>query len=59
MLVLVAVSAGDAIAIPIEPNPNPLTNTITITPSTPVENLIPFTNLGIINIETAAGGGRR
>ena len=53
LLVLLAVSVGDAIAVQIEPNPNPDVNTITITPSTPRENLVPFTNLGIINIETA------
>ena len=54
MLVLLALSIGDAIAVQIEPNPNPEVNTITITPSTSRENLIPFTNLGIITIETAA-----
>ena len=54
MLVLLVVSSGYALAIPIEPNPNPDGNTITITPSTPRENLVPFTNLGFINIETAA-----
>ncbi len=54
MLVLLVVSAGEAIAVQIEPNPNPDVNTITITPSTPRENLVPFSNLGTINIESFA-----
>ncbi|MBP6607026.1 MAG: PEP-CTERM sorting domain-containing protein, partial [Nitrospira sp.] len=45
---------GDGLAVQIEPNPNPDGNTITITPSTPRENLVPFTNVGTINIEPLA-----
>jgi predicted outer membrane repeat protein len=44
----------DGLAVQIEPNPNPDGNTITITPSTPRENLVPFTNVGTINIEPLA-----
>ncbi len=54
MLVLLALSTGEAIAVQIEPNPNPQNNTITIAPPTQVENLIPFTNVGIINIQPSA-----
>ncbi|MBA5874359.1 MAG: PEP-CTERM sorting domain-containing protein [Nitrospira sp. CR1.2] len=45
---------GDALAVQIAPNPNPDGNTITITPSTPRENLVPFTNVGVINIQPSA-----
>lgn len=45
---------GDTLAVQIEPNPNPQFNTITITPSIPRENLVPFTNVGIINIQPSA-----
>jgi hypothetical protein len=54
IMLLLAMAPGELLAVQIEPNPNPEINTITITPSTPRENLVPFTNLGFINIETAA-----
>ncbi len=54
MLALLVVFSGPAIAVQIEPNPNPQNNTITITPSTPGENLVPFSNAGIINIQPSA-----
>lgn len=54
ILALLVLAPADLFAIQIAPNPNPDGNTITIVPSTPGENLVPFTNLGIINIETAA-----
>ena len=53
ILVLLAVFVGNAIAVQIEPNPDPEINTITIPPSTARENLVPFSNLGTINIEPA------
>ncbi|HQV46893.1 MAG TPA: hypothetical protein PK478_12630, partial [Nitrospira sp.] len=46
---LLVTHVGDGLAVQIEPNPNPDGNTITITPSTPRENLVPFTNVGTIN----------
>lgn len=49
-----AMAPGELFAIQIEPNPNPTGNTITITPATPAENLVPFSNAGIINIQPAA-----
>jgi hypothetical protein len=54
MLALLVVFSGPAIAVQIEPNPNPQNNTITITPSTPGENLVPFSNAGTIAIEPLA-----
>jgi len=54
ILTLLVMAPGELLAIQIAPNPNPYGNTITITPATPRENLVPFTNIGIINIETAA-----
>ena len=51
---LLVTHVGDGLAVQIEPNPNPDGNTITITPSTPRENLVPFTNVGTINIEPLA-----
>lgn len=54
ILTLLAMAPGELRAVQIEPNPNPDGNTITITPSTPAENLVPFTNAGIINIQPVA-----
>ncbi|MCW5787697.1 MAG: PEP-CTERM sorting domain-containing protein [Nitrospira sp.] len=54
LLTVLAIAPGELLAIQIAPNPNPDGNTISITPSTPVENLVPFTNAGIINIQPAA-----
>ncbi len=54
MLALLAMAPGEILAVQITPNPNPEFNTIAITASTPRENLIPFTNFGIITTETAA-----
>ncbi|MGC3973454.1 MAG: PEP-CTERM sorting domain-containing protein [Nitrospira sp.] len=54
ILTLLAMVPAKLFAIQIAPNPNPDGNTITITPSTPRENLVPFTNLGTINIESQA-----
>lgn len=54
MMALLMIAPGELHAIQIEPNPNPDANTITITPSTPRENLVPFTNVGTINIEPLA-----
>lgn len=54
ILTLLAMVPGELRAVQIEPNPNPDGNTITITPSTPAENLVPFTNAGIINIQPVA-----
>ncbi|MBK7485144.1 MAG: PEP-CTERM sorting domain-containing protein [Nitrospira sp.] len=51
---LLVTHVGDGLAVQIEPNPNPDGNTITITPSTPRENLVPFTNVGTINIQPSA-----
>lgn len=51
---LLVTHVGDTLAVQIEPNPNPQFNTITITPSIPGENLVPFTNVGIINIQPSA-----
>jgi hypothetical protein len=46
--------AGELFAVQIAPNPNPEGNTIIIAPPTSSENLVPFTNLGVINIQAAA-----
>lgn len=54
LLTVLAIAPGELLAIQIVPNPNPDGNTISITPSTPVENLVPFTNAGIINVQPAA-----
>ena len=54
VVALLTVSVGDLFAVQIAPVPNPRGNTITITASTPGENLVPFTNLGMINIESQA-----
>ena len=54
IVALLAVWVADLFAVQIAPNPNPEGNTITIAPPTPGENLVPFTNLGVINIQAAA-----
>ncbi len=54
LLTVLTIAPGELLAVQIAPNPNPDGNTITITPSTPAENLVPFTNVGIINIQPAA-----
>ncbi|MGC3973451.1 MAG: hypothetical protein QM771_03595 [Nitrospira sp.] len=54
ILAVLLMTPDDLHAIQIAPNPNPNGNTITITPSATGENLVPFTNLGVINIEPFA-----
>jgi hypothetical protein len=54
ILALLVMAPGELRAIQIAPNPNPVGSTITITPSASGENLVPFTNLGTINIEPFA-----
>ncbi len=54
LLTLLLMAPGELLAIQIAPNPNPDGNTITITPATPAENLVPFTNVGVINIQPSA-----
>ena len=54
ILTLLVIAPGELPAIQIEPNPNPDGNTITIRPSTPAENLVPFSNRGLINIDPLA-----
>lgn len=54
ILTALTVTPGELFAIQIAPNPNPDGNTITITPATPVENLIPYSNVGTINIQPSA-----
>lgn len=54
LLTVLAIAPGELLAIQIAPNPNPTGNTITITPATPAENLVPFTNVGVINIQPSA-----
>lgn len=51
---LFAMAPGELLAIQIAPNPNPEFNTITIIPAAPGENLVPFTNQGIISIQPSA-----
>jgi hypothetical protein len=53
-MALLMISVGQVFAVQITPNPNPEGNTIIIAPPTPAENLVPFTNLGVINIQAAA-----
>ncbi len=54
LLTVLMIAPGELPAVQIEPNPNPDGNTITITSATPRENLVPFTNAGIINIQPVA-----
>jgi len=54
LLTVLTIAPGELPAVQIEPNPNPDGNTITITSATPRENLVPFTNAGIINIQPVA-----
>ena len=54
LVALLVMAPGELSAIQIAPNPNPDGNTITITPATPIENLVPFSNAGIINIQPSA-----
>ena len=54
IMALLMISVGQVFAVQITPNPNPEGNTIIIAPPTPAENLVPFTNLGVINIQAAA-----
>ncbi|MBS0170985.1 MAG: PEP-CTERM sorting domain-containing protein [Nitrospira sp.] len=54
ILTVLTVAPDDLYAIQIAPNPNPDGNTIIISPSVPVENLVPFSNVGTINIQPSA-----
>ncbi len=54
ILTLLAMVPDELLAIQIAPNPNPDGNTITITSFTPTENLVPYTNGGIISIQQSA-----
>jgi hypothetical protein len=54
IVVLLTFSVGQLFAVQIAPNPNPEGNTITIAPPIPGDNFVPFTNLGVINIQAAA-----
>jgi len=54
LLTFLLMAPAELLAIQIAPNPNPDGNTITITPAAPAENLVPFTNVGVINIQPSA-----
>jgi hypothetical protein len=54
LLAFLVMTSPHTFAMQIEPNPNPSGNTITINPSAPGESLVPFSNLGTINIEALA-----